>query len=136
LGEEELRILKEINREVDGVFAFAVAKVSVDAVQSYLGRGRCFKPLNEDGLTAKYVQIMQQWSLVPTDLPTRQMVSDIYAEYELRGTEPPTSLVKGEAKAIKDAISAVIIENLSAERKEEIGSEFFADYENAKKEHH
>jgi hypothetical protein len=120
---------------IDEVVRLALEKSSADKLQSYLLRGRCFKNLGDADLSQKYVEAMRTWALDPSDTSRSFPVSDVVAEYELRGSSVPRDLAAAEWEMLTSAAERAA-EAMSDKRKEEIGLGLFIEWANAKKEQH
>jgi hypothetical protein len=135
LPEEDLTALKEIDRQLAGVAQSYLAIETVKLMQAYLARGRSFQSLSADKLQERYVEIMQKWASAPTEPLRRQLAEDVHSEYALRNVLPPKHLVAAEIKSISMAV-ARICDELSEDRKDEIGADMFEEYQRSQKDRH
>lgn len=77
----------------DEIVHFALAKSRAEDLQCYLASGRKFQALSDTDLAAKLVEAIREWASQPSETGRLQVASDVHAEYELRGSEPPYKLV-------------------------------------------
>jgi hypothetical protein len=135
LSDEDLMALKEINRQVIEIAQCYLAKQGVESTQAYVARGRRFQVLSDEQLQQRYVQIIRQWASAPTEPVSRGLAEDVHSEYELRNLLPPSNLVVPQLKSIGVAV-ARLCDELTEDRKDEIGAEIFEEHERAQHDRH
>jgi hypothetical protein len=64
------------------------------ATAAYVKAGRQFETLGLDALTSRYLIAAETAVAAPT-LPTIKLIDDLTAEFELRGSSPPTWVFSG-----------------------------------------
>jgi hypothetical protein len=112
--------------------AFAMANGSMQAIKSYVDRGRQLKGLSGAELEELYILRVKEWTPNVFDFAIRSQHSDICAEYSLRGCSPPSAKVAVELNSIYDAVSEAV-KAWPPEKREEIGMGIILDYLNVQR---
>src|SRR5260370_11999721 len=79
---------------------------SMEQTQAYLVRGRRFATLDAGQLSQEWITAVRSW-LARKDRAREQVMDDLTAELQLRGSEPPYDAVKQELAARFAGIEAV-----------------------------
>jgi len=111
--EPHTRAIEEQSRhcmnEDDSKYIFGLLQSeSAELTSDYAKRGRRFKGLTHEALTDQWIASFRAVAINYTDAEARRLVSDVMAEYALRGFKPPYHLVKSELDNYRNAAVSLI----------------------------
>jgi hypothetical protein len=136
LDEEDIAVLRGISAEVDvsaeKTVELALAKRNAESLEAYVARGRQLQNLSAEELAEKLKEAVAHWA---THLREGNLVSDVMAEYELRGIIAPSPDSIPGWSAIMVAVERSV-EQMTEEQMKEIATDLHADAEGIKKGQH
>jgi hypothetical protein len=93
----------------------------MERTQDYLARGRRFAALDVGQLSENWITAVRSW-LARKNRSHEQMMDDLAAELQLRGSEPPYDAVKHELAARFAGIQEVKQKKVGSELARQIGT--------------
>lgn len=100
--------------------------------QDYIGRGRHLEGLDESALEFEFVSSVQLIARDGDDHRSRLAMNDAFAEFDLRGLQPPIHLIRAEIESIESRGRARIAA-MSPEVRQRIENDILARYTDAKR---
>ena len=97
-------------------------------IQAYIVRGRRFRECGESELEAAFERVLRIVAVDPVEPVARQIWDDLFAEYGLRGSEPPTDKFKLLVEAFISKVQAHL-RSLGEDVLDDINQKLYADYD-------
>lgn len=133
LDERDITDLRKMDSEEESeakeVVDLVLSKMSAQALQSYVGRGRSLRALSDQELASKFAEGVKEF------LRDSKLLGDVIAEYELRGLQSPSLDTTPGWSAIKIAVARAVEETTDEEARK-MASDFRAAFEDIKKGQH
>jgi hypothetical protein len=83
-----------------------LANEQVDQIADYASRGRIYERLTDGELAEKWIHGFRLVADAPSDERRRAIETDLRAEFQLRGIEPPYDLVRSEINRVVEDMSS------------------------------
>lgn len=99
---------RDLEKEAAALVDGALAETRLEAIRSYLERGRKLKEHSTHELEAEFVEAQKIWADQPTDRTSRRRSDDAIAEHDLRKMGPPYHLVSAEIDRVAKAAALMM----------------------------
>ena len=86
-----------------------IADKTLESINAYMVRGRCFGGLTEEELNAQWVEVYRAACTLQDEKIWGELM-DLQCEFDLRGIKPPMHLLAAEADLFTECFERLVLE--------------------------